>query len=81
MAKRCADLIEPERLELVAQATYQVEGLLNALLKSAKDTDSDELRFLIQGMVPRLLTINSVVMSAAGDELESTEDLALRLAQ
>lgn len=46
------------------QATYQAEALLRVLLQAAHHVEFDELPSLMQGMLPRLLELNSVSMSA-----------------
>ena len=81
MAERTVnDLNNPERRDLTVQATYQVEQMLEVLLKAARNDQYPEpLPYLLRGMVPRLLELNSVVMSAAADEMEDMESLRLRL--
>lgn len=53
-----------ERQKIGLQATYQTESLLRTLLRAAHHGEMEELPFLVQAMLPRLLELNSVSMSA-----------------
>jgi len=54
--------------------------MLELLAEAAFDAEKHEgIEFLIQGMIPRLAEINSVIMSAAGDETEKVDSLKRRL--
>lgn len=81
MAERTVnDLNNPERRYLTVQVTYQVEQMLEVLLKAAcNDQYQEPLPYLLRGMLPRLLELNSVVMSAAGDDAEDMESLRVRV--
>ena len=70
---------DPHRLEIIFQCTYQAGQLLIAMMDAAERDDRHEnIACLIQGMIPRLFQINSVIMEAAGD-LESVPSLLRRL--
>ena len=51
-----------------------LEVMIHAAIEDKEGLDS-----LISGIVPRLLGLNSVIMSAAGDELEGLPSLKNRL--
>ena len=53
------------------QATGQSEALLRVLLTAAHSTDPEELPSLVQALVPRLLQLNSVAMSAHDPDSDS----------
>ena len=58
----------PEKLTLRQQtglqACYQAESVIRALLHAAHHSEFDELPHLMQAMLPRLMELNSVSMSA-----------------
>ena len=53
-----------ERQKIGLQATYPAESLLRTLLRTAHHGEMEELPFLMRAMLPRLLELNSVSMSA-----------------
>ena len=66
-----------ERQKIGLQATYQTESLLHTLLRTTHHGDMEELPFLVQAMLPRLLELNSVSMSlhaADSDDLPSIRE-------
>lgn len=70
---------DPHRLEIIFQCTYQAGQLLIAMMDAAeRDDRQEDITCLIQGMVPRLFQLNSVIMEAAGD-LESVPSLLKRM--
>lgn len=72
------DMNDPERRGVTLNATWQAETALRTLLAAA-EKDDDEIGYLIEAIVPRLLDLNSVVMSAAGDDMEDVASLKRRL--
>ncbi|WP_304305859.1 hypothetical protein [Pseudacidovorax intermedius] len=72
------DMADPNRLALISEATGQIEALLTCLLSAARNEDH-LLRQLVEGIAPRLLDLNSVILSAADDELEAVDSLSARL--
>lgn len=69
------------RLDVISNASYQTEKMLEALSEAAFNTTKHEgIEFLVQGMIPRLAEINSIIMSAAGDDTEKVASLRKRLA-
>ena len=68
-----------ERQKTGLQATYQAEAMLRVLLTAAHHSDLEELPSLLQAMLPRLMELNSVSMSAHEEGSESVESMADRL--
>lgn len=73
-----SDMADPNRLAVISEATGQIEALLSCLLSAARNEDH-LLRQLVEGMAPRLLDLNSVILSAADDEREAVDSLNARL--
>ncbi|WP_295525667.1 hypothetical protein [uncultured Pseudacidovorax sp.] len=72
------DMADPGRLAVIAAATGQNEALLSYLLRAARTSDP-LLEALVEGLVPRLLDLNSVILSASTDEREAIDSLTARL--
>lgn len=81
MAERTVnDLNDPERRKVLLHASYQAEQMLDLMLRSSCDGgDTESIPYLLRGMLPRLLELNSIVMSAVGDDFESVASLKNRL--
>lgn len=81
MAERTVnDLNDPERRKVLLHASYQAEQMLDLMLRSScEGGDTESIPYLLRGMLPRLLELNSIVMSAVGDDLESVVSLKNRL--
>lgn len=71
-------MIDDERGLIALDASYEIEGLALLIRKELKDMPEVEL-LALSGMVARIKELNSIIMSAIGDDLESTQDLALRI--
>ena len=72
-----ATTILTPRQQTGLQASWQSEALLRVLLTAAHSADPEELPSLVQALVPRLLQLNGVAMSAhdpASDSLASMRD-------
>lgn len=78
-ARRALDFgKDAPRAEVALQATIQLATMLGVLLdiaESAQDIDAH----LMQGMGVRMIELNSVVLSAVGDECEGIDSLRMRL--
>ena len=57
------------------QASWQSEALLRVLLTAAHSTDPEELPSLVQALVPRLLQLNGVSMSAHDPDSDTLASL------
>jgi hypothetical protein len=68
----------PERLRLCIQAAYRIEALANLLKRNASN-NSDEDEFVIEEVSLNIADLAGIVMSAAGDENDPTEEIASRL--
>lgn len=81
MAERTVnDLNDPERRRVVLHASYQAEQMIDLMLrKSCDGGDTESIPYLLRGMLPRLMELNSVVMSAVDDEGEDVKSLKARL--
>lgn len=68
-----------ERQKIGLQATYQAESLLHTLLRTTHHGDMEELPFLVQAMLPRLLELNCISMSLHGHDSGDLSSLRERL--
>lgn len=70
-------MIDDERIKLALRATFDIEGLgclVEQELNNSDDLKTKKLRHLAKS----ILMLNSIVMSALGDEMESTGSLGER---
>lgn len=74
MAEQIIPPSNPERMKVALQATWQAEQILLAL-RNAAASDADGLQYLVDGLVPRLSRLNTVVMLSIDGEGETTESL------
>ncbi len=64
-----------DRSKVILDSCYQVEKILDAMRRSAR-VDTDGIQYLVDGLVPRLLHINAVIMTAASSaDNNSPEEL------
>jgi hypothetical protein len=68
----------PDRLRLCVQAAYRIEALAHLLKRNASN-DSDEDPFVLEELSTNIANLACIVMSAAGDENDPTEEIAQRL--
>lgn len=71
-------MIDDERGLIALDASYEIEGLTLLIQKELKDAPECEL-LALRGIAIRIKELNSIIMSAIGDELESTQELAHRI--
>lgn len=67
-------LADPARRELITQATWQMEPILNMLIERA-ERQEDDFEYLLRGILPRLLQLNDAIMAAAGSADLSVESI------
>lgn len=68
-----------DRVKLSLQATYQVEVMIDSLLREARNGSAESLPHLLQGVGMRIHELNSIIMSALGDSFETESELRYRL--
>ena len=68
-----------ERVDIALQATYQIDALMNVLMKGALAPEDDTLPYLVQAVSARAHDLNSVIMSALNDDGETRASLNLKL--
>lgn len=70
--------IAPDRMQLCVQAAYRIEALANMLKRNASN-NSDEDEYVVEQVSQNIADLAGIVMSAAGDENDPTEEIANRL--
>jgi hypothetical protein len=68
----------PDRLRLCVQAAYRIEALAHMLKRNASN-QSDEDEFVVEVVSQNIADLAGIVMSAAGDANDPTEEIAKRL--
>ncbi len=63
-----------ERAELINEAAYQIDKLVEALQRASLDPDMIEIEWLVRGIAPRLQQLNGAIMLAT-TESESVESI------
>jgi hypothetical protein len=69
----------PERMGLVLEASYQLEGLSEVMNELLGRSHLDGTQHALLSMTARIRQLSSVIMSAVSDDSESTEEIAQRL--
>jgi len=67
-------LLDNERSMIVLRATWEIDALA-VLIISALDGEHEEVAFATRGVTKRIKQLNSVIMSAIGDEAVDNESL------
>lgn len=70
---------DTERIDLVLEASYQLEGLSEVMNELLERSSLDGTQHALISMTARIRQLSSVIMSAVDDEAESTEEIAKRL--
>lgn len=65
-------LLDERKIRLVLEATYQTDGLLQALLDQFETTEAGPL---LRTVFLRLMAVNHAVMGALGGDVEGPEDM------
>jgi len=52
------------RVDVIREATYQIDKLVEALLNAALSPEMIEIEWLVRGVAPRLHQLNNAIMSA-----------------
>lgn len=71
-----------ERRHLSLNASWEIESLIDCILKEVNSGDLDlglDAEMKLRGLGCRVKEVNSIIMSALGDELESIKGLRCRL--
>lgn len=79
--KSTTGFVDDERGKVALRATYEIEALLDIIIEKSKNKESEdvrEIKDIARGLSCRIKDLNSVVMSAIGDDLENNESLLLR---
>ena len=63
------------RIDACIQATYQIEGMLEALAKASGNKASEAFPWLVQSMVVRLTQLNALIAGALHDDGATPGDL------
>ncbi len=64
--------------DLCTQATFQIEAMCHALRNAAVASDTDNLPYLVQGIVQRIIDLNGAMMYLfTSEENDALEDLRL----
>ena len=67
-----------ERGLIALQASYEIEHMADLVMMAVENSmDTDALRY--RGLAARITALNSVIMSAIGDESEANDELYYRL--
>jgi len=67
-------LLDNERSMIVLRATWEIDALA-VLIISALDGEHEEVAYTTRGVTKRIKQLNSVIMSAIGDEAVDNESL------
>ncbi|RIX47587.1 MAG: hypothetical protein D3M94_07925 [Rhodocyclales bacterium GT-UBC] len=68
-----------KRRQLVAlEASWEIEQMCKLLRTCVQPNDSNE-HYAVRGLTARIQELNSIFMSALGDAMETTSELAHRL--
>jgi hypothetical protein len=70
---------DPDRIDLVLEASYQLEGLSEVMNELLERSTLDGTQHALLSMTARIRQLSSVIMSAVDDDAESTEEIAKRL--
>lgn len=62
------------RAEVITEAAYQVDKLVEALQRAAIAPDMIEIDWLVRGIAPRLQQLNGAIMRCTNSE-ESVEEI------
>ena len=57
------------------QANYQIEALALALQKAGRDTDTEALPYLVQGIAAKIIDLNAALMMSNGGEVDAIDSL------
>jgi hypothetical protein len=71
--------LNTERMDLVLEASYQLEGLSEVMNELLERSPLDGTQHALLSMTARIRQLSSVIMSAVDDDAESTEEIAKRL--
>jgi len=66
------------RQNVALEATYEIYSVAEALRKSVPLTDDGHF-YTVRALTSRLHELNSIIMSAIGEEYETTTSLGIRL--
>lgn len=62
------------RVEVINEATYQIDKLVEALQRAAITPEVIEIEWLVRGIAPRLQQLNGAIMRCTSSE-ESVESI------
>jgi hypothetical protein len=68
------------RAEVINEATYQIDKLVEALQRAALSPEVIEIEWLVRGIAPRLQQLNGAIMRCTASE-ESVESIREVLTQ
>ena len=73
-----ANSVDTERNQIALEAAYEIEVMSDLIRRESAELP-DGMKYLFRGLAIRLKELSGVVMSAIGDEAESTAEIACRL--
>ena len=57
------------------QANYQIEALALTLQKAGRDTDTEALPYLVQGIAAKIIDLNAALMMSNSGEVDAIDSL------